>query len=285
MKKVLLACDGSSYSEDAARFLARLPHDDRLEIVVVSVLNVPATNRTSISREWIEQCVAQEDERAKQDFEKIRSMFDGANAALTHVVEEGHVGATIVSVAQKEKPELLLLGAKGRSTVSRLLLGSVSDYVATHAPCSVLVVRPSKRQSSDHPIRMAIAFEDTETARSGLDEVCGVDWGAEPDIRLISVVPATLPYSDEQLQLDHAALETASKQVAVVARNVTSELIENDHSGDGLVNYSEQHECDLVIVSESDRGSLGRLLLGSVSRFVLRHAPCSVWITRNQAPA
>lgn len=281
MRKVLLASDGSSNAEDAARFLARLPHRDPLNVIVVSVLNVPATNRTSISREWIEQCVRQEDERAKQDFQKIQSMFDGANATLSHVIEEGHVGATIVKIAEQQEPELLVLGAKGRSTVSRLLLGSVSDYVATHATCSVLTVRPTGMPTFDHPIRMAIAFEDTETARLGLDEICGVDWGAEPDIRLISVVPATLPYSDEHRGLDQAALETASKRVSTVARNVATDLIENDHSGDGLVNYTEQHDCDLIVVSESNRSNLGRLLLGSVSRFVLRHAPCSVWITRN----
>ncbi len=266
-----------------ARFLAHLPHDDRLEVIVVSVVNVPATNRTSLSREWIEQCVNQEDERARQDFKEIQSMFDGANASLNHVVEQGHVGSTIVKVAEKENPELLILGAKGRSTVSRLLLGSVSDYVATHASCSVLIVRPTATRESHHPIRLAIAYEDNESAELGLEQICGIDWGAEPEIRLISVVPATLPYSEEQRHLDQKALEAAAMKIGNVARNVRFEMIEDDHSGDGLVSYAEQNDCDLIVVSESNQGKLRRFLLGSVSRFVLRHAPCSVWVTRNQA--
>ena len=285
MKKVLLASDGSEYSNDAARLLAHLPHDESLEIVVVSVLNVPATNRTSISRDWIEQCVGQEDARAKESFEHIQSMFEGANATLSHIIEEGHVGSTLVNVATKENPDLFVLGAKGRSTVNRLLLGSVSDYVATHAECSVLIVRPTEMTKSNRPIRVAIAYDPNEPVHQGLDEICEVDWGTQPDVRLISVAPLTLPYGEQQRDFDLEALKVATKQVARVAPNVNSDLIEHDHVGEGLVGYAEQHDCDVIVVSESNRSRLGRFLLGSVSKFVLRHAPCSVWITRTGQPS
>jgi nucleotide-binding universal stress UspA family protein len=67
-----------------------------------------------------------------------------------------------------------------------------------------------------------------------------------------------------------------------VAPSVHSYVIECDHIGDGIVKFSEEQDCDLVVMGNTSRSKLGRWLLGSVSRYVLRHAPCSVWITRNR---
>ena len=45
--------------------------------------------------------------------------------------------------------------------------------------------------------------------------------------------------------------------------------------------YCEKEGIDLLVIGEAQRSSLSRLLLGSTSRFVLRHAHCSVWVARN----
>jgi nucleotide-binding universal stress UspA family protein len=283
MKKVLLATDGSSYADDAARLLALLPHNENVDVVVLSVLNLPATNRTSVSREWIDQCVNQENERASETFANIQSMFEGANATLRHVIEEGHVGSTIVNIGSKEDVDLIVIGARGHSQISRILLGSVSDHVATHAASSVLVVRPTGLGESDRSIRIAVAFEDTPAAQHGIDEICEINWGANPDIQVITVAPATLPYSEDSLRHDEQAVQSAAEKLSSVAAHTKSHMIENDHVGEGLVNYTEQSKCDIMVVSDSNRGLLGRMFLGSVSRYVLRHASCSVWITRGDA--
>src|SRR5690606_21152338 len=59
-------------------------------------------------------------------------------------------------------------------------------------------------------------------------------------------------------------------------------VIESTHVSEGLVTFTENRQSDLLIVGETARHFLGRALLGSVTRYVVRHAPCSVWITRNR---
>lgn len=49
----------------------------------------------------------------------------------------------LVRVAQSERPDLLVVGSRGRTGVTKLMLGSVSSQVVTHAPCSVPVVKQS----------------------------------------------------------------------------------------------------------------------------------------------
>lgn len=53
----------------------------------------------------------------------------------------GDPGQKICQIAKEEGTDLIVIGRHGRSGLSELLLGSVSNYVVHHAPCSVLVVQ------------------------------------------------------------------------------------------------------------------------------------------------
>jgi nucleotide-binding universal stress UspA family protein len=64
-----------------------------------------------------------------------------AGPAATHVTV-GSPGKEIVALAEKLNADVVVVGCEGKEGVRRLLLGSVSEHVARHAPCSVLVARP-----------------------------------------------------------------------------------------------------------------------------------------------
>lgn len=61
---------------------------------------------------------------------------------VTTEVCTGLPGAAIVAAAQKMNVDLIVMGTQGRSGLSRLLLGSVAEYVLRHAPCPVLTIKP-----------------------------------------------------------------------------------------------------------------------------------------------
>jgi nucleotide-binding universal stress UspA family protein len=53
----------------------------------------------------------------------------------------------LVEVARRDAADLVVVGHRGISGIQRLLLGSVGEHVTSHAPCSVLVVRPEQHTS------------------------------------------------------------------------------------------------------------------------------------------
>jgi nucleotide-binding universal stress UspA family protein len=61
---------------------------------------------------------------------------------VSFLVWTGDPGDQIVSAAEAERVDMILVGSHGRGTVGRLFLGSVSEHVVRNAPCPVLVVRP-----------------------------------------------------------------------------------------------------------------------------------------------
>jgi nucleotide-binding universal stress UspA family protein len=65
-----------------------------------------------------------------------------AGVPVSFLVWDGDPGDMIVSAAEAENVDMVVVGSHGRGAVGRLFLGSVSDHVVRHAACPVLVVRP-----------------------------------------------------------------------------------------------------------------------------------------------
>lgn len=287
MKKVLLATDGSSSAEEAAWLLSHLPHGEKLDLYVLTVLQFPYSGSVHRSPSSVSESVDRERAAAVEAFERVAAMFQGANARLQHVMREGHRGQCIVEAGEELGVSLTVVGARGRSAVRRLLLGSTSDYVATHSHCSVLVVRATGLRDQSRPIRIAIGYEETGAAEAALREFAETPWGRQCEVRVVSVVSYASVFLNEiVVEIDEVrsaaskSANAAADQIRSAAPTVQVNVIESDHVGEGLTTFTEEDRCDLIVVGETPHSALGRVILGSVSRFVLRHAPCSVWITR-----
>ena len=288
MKKILLAVDGSNHSQEAAWFLSHLAHNDQLDIVVLTVLPAALLRRGIGNANPIDE-LEEETFRANQAYMGTASLFEGANVRIRHLVRVGHAGETIVDVAKNLQSELIVVGAIGHSMLHRMLLGSTSDYVATHAECSVLVVRSTGLRDSGKQMRVVLGYEDTGPAQAALEEFSDFRWGAQADVDVVTMLAYGLEFSaaepihtDVERELASTSMDKACEQLRNVAPSVKGHLRANNHVGEGLVNFVESHHCDLLVVGETNRDNLGRVLMGSVSRYVLRHAPCSVWVTRNR---
>ncbi|WP_372716212.1 universal stress protein [Novipirellula sp.] len=289
MKNIVLAIDGSKSAEVAARFLAHLPHPDKVDLTVVSVIEIPSIDRAYPMSDWMLKSIEHERGYAEQCFANVQLMFEGANVNLRHEIREGDRGVAIVHVASELGADLVVLGARGHSVVGRLLLGSTSEFVATHAHCSVLVVRERILDDADRPLRIAIGYEETASAQAAIEEFVETGWGRLTDVDLVSVIPfaSRVAFQIERdpksvKELASAANRSALKQLHVKVPQAKPHLIESDHVSEGLVTFVENHQSDLLIVGETPRNFLGRALMGNVTRYVVRHAPCSVWITRNR---
>ena len=288
MHKVLLAVDGSTASDEAARLIAHLPHPDRLDLLVLSVVQRPFVQGRIALNKFLQEAFEQEKAAAATICQQVSGMFDGANATVRCKVTEGNAGNAIVETATEMGADLVVVGAVGKSQISRILLGSVSDHVATHAQCSVLVVRPTGLSHSNKPIRVCLGYEGSSPARAAIDEVSEILWRTGTDFHVLTVAPQLhVVFADigEETQSSRqyiADLREAKTQLAEVAPEAIPHLIQSDHVGDGIVNFAEANEIDLLVVGETPRDALNRFVMGSTSRYVLRHAPCSVWITRRE---
>lgn len=288
MRTVLLAVDGSTASEQAARFLAHLPHLSPLDLHLVRVLQNPLSNGVYSSSELLEVAYERDKASAVEDFEKVAAMFEGANVSVRQILKEGNIGEALVTTAKEIDADLVVVGATGRSQISRVLLGSISDHVATHATCSVLVFRSMRINEDVRPVQVCLAYEGSDPAKEALEEITEIPWHTGSDLHVLLVVPILYDFHGEVSPdsptaiSSKANLQIARDQLQTVASSIKTHLIESEHIGEGIVDFAEQRNIDLMVVGESPRSTLSRFILGSTTRYVLRYAPCSVWIARNR---
>lgn len=289
--KVLFATDGSDHAQQAAWLLSHLPHREPVELAVLTVLQTPYVNTPRATEEWLAESRQQERQLANQAFAQTAALFEGADVVLHQVIREGSRGQEIVDEAKQRSADLIIVGARGHSAVDRILLGSTSDFVATHADCSVLVVRPTGlRDAPDRPLRAMLAYDGSAASETAVREFGRFAWGPAVELHVVNIVSyvsgllTEVPVDRSVIKSDaEAGVAQAVETLRSVAPKARGHLVESDHVGEGLVRYAEQQGCDLAVLGDTGRGGLSRFFLGSVSRFLLRHAGCSVWITRDRS--
>ena len=149
--KVLLATDGAKQSDTAIEAFGKLALNDGDEIKVLSVIDVGAPMAVDIYGGYLPDTTELE-KTAKENSEKVleqtaarlREICGDKKIDITTEILFGSPESRIVETADEWKPDLVVVGSHGYSGWERLLIGSVSDSVVHHAPCSVLVVRTTK---------------------------------------------------------------------------------------------------------------------------------------------
>lgn len=142
--KILIAVDDSPHSARAVRFVARMRWPAGSRVIVANVL-VPALTPPSAG---VESGVPLLIEVSEPQRRVAAALVAKAEAALREAglaaesrTPTGDAREALLQLIAHERVDLVVLGSHGRTGLSKLLLGSVSSHVVTHAHCSVLVVK------------------------------------------------------------------------------------------------------------------------------------------------
>ena len=150
--KILIATDGSEFSRTAIERGCQIANEQQqAEIKVIAVyepLAPIATEPFAVSSAYhanLNKLGKQQAETWAQDaVDLINSNCDGSKVAVSSTIELGKPARSIVDTAASWGADLIVMGSHGRGFWGRLTLGSVSDAVVHHAPCSVLIAKSPK---------------------------------------------------------------------------------------------------------------------------------------------
>ncbi|QYY33358.1 universal stress protein [Cupriavidus pinatubonensis] len=145
MQNIVLATDGSAYSDAAARCIAerKLFRDDICVHVVHCLPDVSGEVKAYINRQDIE---AWHTDESSKVMKSAIDILQGANVQTLWHALVGFAPERIVAYATAVKAEAIVMGTHGRGAFLDAIVGSVASRVIAHAACPVVLVRALRRQ-------------------------------------------------------------------------------------------------------------------------------------------
>jgi nucleotide-binding universal stress UspA family protein len=137
---ILVAIDGSAASE---RAIVRAVDEAKVWNAKLNAVYVVETGLFSSlpSDNTVEIMYSVLENEGNAAMKKAEQYAAEKGVVLTGHIEQGHAGTEIVSLAELEGNDLIVVGSHGKSNADRLLLGSVSAYIVSHSTVTTMVVR------------------------------------------------------------------------------------------------------------------------------------------------
>lgn len=142
LRRVLVPVDFSDCSHKAFRYGVLLARRFNAEITLLHVFvpdPAPLPPQTGIPEGT--RLTVEYQKKSAERFAEWRAEIVPPLRLKTVLCEAASVHEEIVTTAREMKTDLVIVGNRGRTGLSRMLLGSTAEQVVRHAPCPVLVIR------------------------------------------------------------------------------------------------------------------------------------------------
>lgn len=207
---------------------------------------------------------------------------------VVHEVTRGvNAAPTILDYAADHGVDLIVMGSHGRRGFRRLLLGSVTEEVVRTARCPVLVVRHLPDAPAPHDVDRVIVPVDFSAFSEGQIQAA-VELATTFDVPL-ELVHAVEPIPYAQMSYPIAVDVEDFKRHAQQRIDRLLEQLDGKLEASGraivgmadevVIEFAEESESPLVVMSSHGHSGVTRLLLGSTTERLLRRASCPVLVT------
>jgi nucleotide-binding universal stress UspA family protein len=219
-----------------------------------------------------------------QLLERAAAMVPAEVASIRKVNEIGSPAQLILDSAKTLSADLVVVGVRGRSRLSEVVLGSVSHRVLMHGSRPTLIVRGAARKVQ----RVLVAIEDRDDADRITQWLIHHPFADPTNLCILhAVVPIGLDDPYDALGTK-TWWEGAERYAEELVASTAGKLLNSQYTVStkvatgqaASVIEQEAKPMDLVVVTSHGRRGLSRFLLGSVSHTVVHHVTCPVLVLR-----
>ena len=265
--KLLLATDGSEFSEGAVREAVNFAKKCSSRVYAMSVLEANPEYET-IGSKFFEQ--EEKEMFTKLEAVKARARNEGVSCEI-EVLHADDPAAVILEEASEKKTDMIVIGRRGRTGLKKFLMGKVAAKVIGRAHCKVLVVPRAARIEYRN---ILVATDGSTHGNAAVNEAVAIS--KHCGSRLIAL-SAMRDESEQGEAIHHAnrAVELAKKE-GVAAEAITP----RGRSHDVIVETAGGRGVDLIVMGNYGKTGVKHLLMGSATEKVINAAGCAVLVVK-----
>ncbi len=269
LKNILLATDGSEYSEGAAKEAIYLAKSCIAKLSVIYVLEVNPELETE-GQKVVEKM--ESEARAHMDAIRKRAAQDNVECEVV-VRRTDQPYKAIVEEAEKRGIDAIIMGRRGKTGLKKILMGSVTAKVIGYAPCKVLVV------PKDAAIRcenLMLATDGSKYSKAAELEAINMSKRCSQTKKLIVLSVARANERLEQAKANVEKVRQDAEQEGIKVETLTPV----GRPFEVTVKTAKERDVDIIIIGEYGRTGIEELLMGSVAERVIALSPCAVLVVK-----
>ncbi len=258
---ILVTTDGLKHAREAVKFASQMAAQAGAKVTVLGVAER-----------------ASEDKEARQALAEASRFLQDQGIEFTTQVRYGYAAEQILQEIEQGDYDLLIMGARGRSRLTRFLLGSVTFRILEHAGIPVLIVREARPHIQKILVATGGRPQSKPTMHYGarLARILGA---RETLLHVTNPIPQMFAGLEEMEETLPELLQSDTFEGRALRQGVR---IMNDQKVDGdielryglveeeIIREAEQGDYDLIVIgSSAQAGPIGRLLVGNITRRII----------------
>jgi nucleotide-binding universal stress UspA family protein len=270
LKNILLATDGSEYSEGAIQEAIYLAKSCVAKLSVIYVLEVNAELETEGPK-----IVEKMEITAREHLDRIRKTAAQDNVECEVIVSRtDQPYKAIIEEAGKRTADVIVMGRRGRTGLKKILMGSVTAKVIGYASAKVLVVPKDAEIKVD---TIMVATDGSSNCEAAEREAISMSKRCYPKVKktfALSVAPADSDLPRAQANVERVKVKAKEHGVEIEPLATVGRRYEM------ILKTAKEKNADIIIMGTYGRTGIDKLLMGSVSERVVGLSHCPVLIVK-----
>jgi len=206
-------------------------------------------------------------------------------------VLSGPAAHTILTYAQENGVDLILMTTHGRSGLTRWSLGQVAHKVLRRAPCPVVILRSAQTLIPENIRRILAPLDGSPLAEAVLQQTVAAAVGLRAEMLLLQVVePGSVwSFGHEETAVPDPDVQAAQLYLAAVQQKIqalplkgiqTSCHVTVGPVAESIIDFADENEIDLIVLSSVGASGIQSWMFGSVAERVMQGAHCATMLVR-----
>ena len=296
IKRILFATDFSRWAKRAEDYACSLAYSWKASLTLLSVAEFPPGLNPNypVNQQYLADLLKQ----VSSQLVDLKVRAGQRGIAVTTRVATGIPSEEVIAAARAEDSDLIVMGTRGKTGLSHILLGSTAERVVRGASCPVLTVRTGPTDSEDNstlsrPVtleRILVPVDFSDCSLDALEYAVVVAQQAKASLLLLHVLEP--PSYGLDFTLGHSRVRRS--EVSSWRNRLEELLLSHQHSHvpmesqlrggtpvDSILDSAKTLPCDLIVMGTHGRRGISHGISGSVAEAVLRKALCPVIAVRS----
>ena len=296
IKRILFATDFSRWARRAEDYACALACSWKASLTVLSVAEFPP----GLNPDYVvnQQYLADLLKHASAQLADLKGRAERRGIEVTTRVATGIPSEEVISAAQAEDSDLLVVGTRGKTGLAHILLGSTAERVIRGASCPVLAVRTEPTDTQDEralsrPVtleRILVPVDFSDCSLDALEYAVVLAQQAKASLMLLHVLEPVsygLDFDLGHFRSREDVRESWTKRLEeLVSSHQHSHVpmefqLRGGFPADSILDSAQTLPCDLIVMGTHGRRGISHTISGSVAEAVLRKAHCPVIAVRS----